>query len=79
MNYFTGIATSPTFEFPYSGYPINSISHLDSDINAILAVRRIHFDQLNENKIVFDRILHRHQVLKFTISLHQLLCNVFLK
>ncbi len=61
MNYFTGIATSPAFEFPYSGYPTHSISNFDNDINAILAVCTILFsNQLNKNKMLFNRILHHH-------------------
>ncbi len=60
MNYFTAVATSPVYEFPYSSYQTNSISNFDNDINAILAVCRISLDRLNENRIVFNRIL-RHQ------------------
>lgn len=41
MNYFTGMAISPVFEFPYSGYQTYSGLNQNNDINAILAVCRI--------------------------------------
>jgi hypothetical protein len=79
MNYFTGLATSPVFEFPFSSFQTHSVPSHDNDINAILAVCRTSFNQLNENQTVFTRVLHHRSVLKFTISLKQSRYNVFRK
>jgi hypothetical protein len=38
MNYFTAMASSPVYEFPYSGYQTHSLPNFDTDIDALLAV-----------------------------------------
>ena len=79
MNYFTGLASGPVYEFPFSGFQAHSTPRYDNDIDAILAVCKTSFSQLNRDQIVFSRVLHHRSVLKFTISLQQPPYNVFHK
>lgn len=43
MDYMTGIANSPVYEFPYSGNVIPPVPFLNNDVDSILAVRIILF------------------------------------
>jgi len=41
MNYFTAMATSPVYEFPYSGYQAQALPNFDNGIDALLSVCKI--------------------------------------
>jgi hypothetical protein len=43
MSYMTAMASSPVYEFPYSGSQIPAISFANNDIDSILAVCTILF------------------------------------
>ncbi len=58
MDYLTGIASSPIYEFPYSGYQAPSISFPNDDINAILAVCTI----LSINQIKINSYLTEYYI-----------------
>jgi hypothetical protein len=38
MDYFTAMASSPVYEFPYSGYQAQSLPTFNNDIDALLSV-----------------------------------------